>query len=247
MSLLTGQAAALSVAVATQRPELIYDYTGFVEEMKRVFDHPVTGRQAVSQLLDLRQGNSSASEYAVNFCILAAESGWGDSALQAIFLKGLAGELKDELAVRDECHSLNSLIDLTIRIDNRIRERARERQVTQRGRFRTYSQFYSPDSFPRSPAASHYAQEQPPQPAEEPMQLGRTRLTATERQRRMQHQLCLYCAQQGHYISRCPEVPRGRGSPRSQGTKLSRISSSSSSRIQIQGATARGGPIPGER
>lgn len=145
------------------------------------------GRQAVSQLLDLRQGNSSASDYAVNFRILAAESGWGDSALQAIFLKGLAGELKDELAVCDECHPLNSLIDLTIRIDSRIRERARERQGMERGRFRIGAQFHSPDSFPRSPTASHYTQEQSPQPKDEPMQLGRTRLTPAERQHRMQH------------------------------------------------------------
>lgn len=93
-----------------------------------------------------------------------------DSALQAIFLKGLALELKDELVVHDERHSLNSLIDLAICIDNRIRKRAREQQGMQTGRFRTSTQFYSPDSFPRSPAASHCAQEQLLLPADKPVQ-----------------------------------------------------------------------------
>ncbi len=120
MSSLTGQAAAWSLAISSQQQELITDYHRFTDEMRRVFDHPVKGRQAVSPLLDLQQGRLSVSEYAVNFRILAAESGWDDSALQAIFLKGLAGELKDELAVQEECNSVNSLIDLAIRLDNRI-------------------------------------------------------------------------------------------------------------------------------
>lgn len=47
--------------------------------------------------------------------------------------------LKYELAVRDECISLNSLIDLTIPIDNWIRERAKERQ---RGQLRTSTHLY---------------------------------------------------------------------------------------------------------
>ncbi len=89
MSLLMGQAAARSLAISSQQQELITDYHQFTDEMRRVFDHPVKGRHAVSRLLYLQQGRLSVSEYAVNFHILAAESGWDDSALQAIFLNGL--------------------------------------------------------------------------------------------------------------------------------------------------------------
>lgn len=89
--------------------------------MKRVFDHPVKGRQAVGQLLDLTQGNQSVSQYAINFHILAAESGWGDSALQAVFFRGLVEEIKDQLTVREESSSFNALIDLAF--DNRLRDR----------------------------------------------------------------------------------------------------------------------------
>lgn len=132
MSLLTGQVAAWSLAITTQQSEVLTNYTLFSEEIRRVFDHPVKGRQAMGQLLDLQQGSDSVSQYAIRFHILAAESGWEDLALQAIFLKGLASEIKDELALREETPSLNQLIDLTIRLDNRIRERSRERQEDRR-------------------------------------------------------------------------------------------------------------------
>ncbi|KAI3355849.1 hypothetical protein L3Q82_004229 [Scortum barcoo] len=43
------------------------------------------------------------------------------------------------------------------------------------------------------------------------MQIGRTRLTPEERARRRQGNLCLYCGQAGHFISRCPA--KGTDSP----------------------------------
>lgn len=159
----------------------------------------------------------------------------GDSPLQAIFLKGLARELKDELAVREECNSRNSLIDLAIRLDNRVRERARVWQGMQERRLSTNTQLYSPDSPTRSPEVTYHAQDQRPPSADEPMQLGRTCLTPAEQQRCMWDQLCLYCAQRGHYVSHCTEAPRGWGSPVVGRTEVSRISSPSTLRVQIQG------------
>lgn len=60
------------------------------------------------------------------------------------------------------------------------------------------------------------------------MQLARTRLTQVECQRRIRKKLCLYCGQEGH-LNWCPELPAN------MGTLVSRISSFSSSRIQVQG------------
>lgn len=171
--------------------------------MKRVFDHPVKGRQAKSQLLDLQQGHLSVSGYALEFCILAVESGWEDSALQAVFLKGLSDKLKDELALQEECGSLNSLIDLAIQLDNRIRERERQAKKTFPG-----TRSCSPVPRPRN--SNHPVVEPSSSPTDEPMQLGHTGLTPAERQRRIRNQLCLYCGQGGHYLSKCPEVPKVR-------------------------------------
>lgn len=107
MSLLTGMAAAWSLATSKVNSAITSDYRLFIEEMKLVFDHPVKGKQAKGWLLDLHQGSLSVSQYAVEFRILAAESGWGDSALQAVFFKRLSEVLKDDLATQDECTSLN--------------------------------------------------------------------------------------------------------------------------------------------
>lgn len=217
MSLLTGQAAGWSLAISSQRLELLNDFHMFTEEMRRVFDRPIRGSQAVSQLLDLQQLGLSVSEYTVKFRILAAESGWDDSALQAIFFKGLYGEVKDELAVRDECNSLNSLIDLAIRLDNRMRKRARECQETRGWRLTSGIRPSSSDSIQEQPDTTNYAHEPRPLPVDEPMQLGRTRLTPAERQRRMRDKLCLYCGQGGHFLSYCPEVPKDRAHQRKRG------------------------------
>lgn len=169
MSLLSGRAAAWSLAISTQQPGFMNNYTHFTAEMK-VFDHPLKGRQAKSQLLDLQQGNCSVSEYAINFLILGVENGWDDSARQAIFLKGLSGQLKDELALREECSSLNSMIDLAIRINNMIRERDRERKQR-----RTPAGAHSCPTVPDHQLQNnnHYVPEPPSSPIDEPMQLGR--------------------------------------------------------------------------
>lgn len=42
MSLLCSQATAWALAVSGQSPELCLDYERFTDEMKKVFDHPVT-------------------------------------------------------------------------------------------------------------------------------------------------------------------------------------------------------------
>lgn len=102
-------------------------YERFVEEFKRVFDHPVYTRDVVQRLLSLRQGSSSVAEYSVEFQILATESGWDSEALKGIYCCSLSDLLRDELAVREEPDSFEELITLTIKLDNRMRERRRER------------------------------------------------------------------------------------------------------------------------
>ena len=65
------------------------EYSAFTEEMWRVFDHPVWGREASQRLLLLRQGFRSVASFAVEFWTLATESGWNEEALQGFFLNTL--------------------------------------------------------------------------------------------------------------------------------------------------------------
>ena len=124
---------------------------------------------------------------------------------KAVFLKGLSEHLKDELAAREVPDELTSFVALAIKIDNRLRERQRERT--------TRSSRPSPPAKPvplRSTSAETQLDQPPVRPAEdEPMQLGRAKLTPEERLRRIRAGECLYCGQRGHFVSNCPARPKG--------------------------------------
>lgn len=60
------------------------------------------------------------ADFAVNFRILAAGTGWDEAALQGVFSQGLAENIKDELAAWDNTTSPEELISLAIRLDNRL-------------------------------------------------------------------------------------------------------------------------------
>lgn len=65
-------------------------------------------------LLMLKQGSIQATEYSLDFCTLAAGSGWNHATLWVIYRHGLA--------CRDEALLLDSLIHLSIKLDNILRE-----------------------------------------------------------------------------------------------------------------------------
>ena len=173
----------------------------------RFFDHTARGREAARALMDLRQGNRRVSTYAVEFRTLATESGWNEEALFDAFMRGLAESIRDHLTALELPNDVDSLIALVIKIDNHIQLREEERSrlhVNAPSRRDPATDprllsWRSPARF--SPVAASPA---PPANSEEPMQLGRTRLTAEERQRRLREGRCIYCGQTGHFISGCP-------------------------------------------
>lgn len=208
LSLLSGKASQWATACWESKSDIFQSFDAFTEEMRSIFDHPLKGKEAAKRLLMLTQGSSPVAQYAVDFKILATESGWDDTALQAAFMKGLADNVKDELAARDETNSLQELISLATRLDNRLRERRREktsRLVTTRG-------LSSPHIAPTVPSISTpspvFSSPSDPVTAEEPMQLGRAHLSAAERLRRQKSGLCMYCGQDGHFIISCPLRPK---------------------------------------
>ncbi len=127
MGLLSGNALAWATDVWEGQSAASSSYVHFVSEMRKVFDHPVRGKDAARHLLHIRQGTRSVVEFSVEFRTLAAHSGWNDYSLQGVFYNGLSEAIKDELAARDDTNSLDSLISLSIKIDNCLRERRRDR------------------------------------------------------------------------------------------------------------------------
>lgn len=103
-------------------------HSAFIEEMKRNFDHPVQGRNVSIRLLNIKQEQRSVAEYALEFRTLAAEAGWNEVALRGSFYHGLSDQLKDELSLREEPATLDQWIASALKLDNRLRERRRERR-----------------------------------------------------------------------------------------------------------------------
>uniref|UniRef100_A0A3P9LPJ3 CCHC-type domain-containing protein n=1 Tax=Oryzias latipes TaxID=8090 RepID=A0A3P9LPJ3_ORYLA len=212
MSLLSGKASAWAVALSGGNSPLCESLPLFTAEMLRVFDHPLEGKETSNRLLALRQGSGPVSAYSIDFRILAAECGWDEKALTGIFYRGLREDIKDELAARDETSSLEELISLSTRLDNRLRERRRERAGGT-----PYSSRFSPPELRHQPVSPPAAAQRAATPtsapiqlvsSEEPMQLGRTRLSAEERQRRFHQGLCIYCGLSGHLRRSCPARPK---------------------------------------
>ncbi|PWA27301.1 hypothetical protein CCH79_00021085, partial [Gambusia affinis] len=127
------------------------------------------------QLWNQKQGSRSVAEFAIDFRTLAATSGWNDEALKGAFIQALNEALKDELVCRDEPASLEDLIALAIKIDNRLRGRFREK--------RGFKPVLFSDKFAPDVAMETTSNTLPP---EEPMQIGRTRISPAERQRRLE-------------------------------------------------------------
>ena len=206
VSLLTGKALAWASPAWDQDEDFCRDLDEFMKEMKKVFDHPVAGREASKGLVTIRQGKRSVADYAVDFRTLAVEVGWDDAPLITLFEEGLNAEVKDDLTTKEIPDVLDEYIDLAIRVDNRIRERTRERSRVGASGTRSSSGESRADPRPL-PTTGHEATPPSTTPRSEPMQLGRAKLSKEEREHRRKMGLCLYCGQGDHFLSSCPSVP----------------------------------------
>lgn len=101
----------------------IASYNHFIQLFRRVFDHSPEGKEVSGRLLTLNQGSRRAAEHALDFRTIAAESGWNESALKAVFRQGLNHNILIEMACCDDDTSLDFLIDLAIRLDNLLQDR----------------------------------------------------------------------------------------------------------------------------
>ncbi|KAL0152509.1 hypothetical protein M9458_052232 [Cirrhinus mrigala] len=131
----------------------------FLQQIHEVFEYPAGGRDISTQIIHAKQGNRTAADYAID--------GWNDVALKAIFYNSLNVDLQTELACRRENSSFSELVNLTIKIDNLMRQTPRQR-IT-KGNHRN------------SPICGPAVE----QSSVEPIQLNASRLTEEERTRPM--------------------------------------------------------------
>lgn len=198
ITLLTEKARAWATSIWQRQGPECSDFKLFTEDMLRVFDQSVAGKDAAKRLMSIQQGKGSVADYAISFRTLAAVSGWNEPALVSAFHHGLSDPVKDGLASVGCPEELELLISHAIRLDNRIRERRRDQPSSLR----------SPDAPGLTWNTPSFSSD-----ATEPMQIGRTHLSAAERERRRRERCCIYCGKPGHFRDSCPEL-RGKEQPR---------------------------------
>ncbi|KAK5885227.1 hypothetical protein CesoFtcFv8_018959 [Champsocephalus esox] len=197
VSHLTGRAEAWATAEWSRNSPVCQSVRLFLETMSKIFD-------LTPALVNIKQRQRRVMDYAIEFRTLAAESGWNSAALFDAFLHGLSDPIKDQLAPLQLPEDVDSLIAMAIRVDQRLAEREREKGrntgSTPPCRQELPREYYA---WQRNSQSSSPERPAPPIATEEPMQLGRARLTPEECQRRLREQRCFYCGQQGHVSAAC--------------------------------------------
>lgn len=117
-----GRAAVWGTAAWRKGEAYCSLFEAFSKHLSRTFDPVRPQTEAMHGLAGLRQGDRPLVDYIIEFRTLAAESKWNDVALQDQFYLGLSDRLKDALSYQPEPKSLDDLIDVAIRSEQRYRE-----------------------------------------------------------------------------------------------------------------------------
>ncbi|CAJ0960174.1 unnamed protein product [Ranitomeya imitator] len=144
-----------------------------------LYDEPNSVDQAEKNLLALCQGQDDVEVYCQKFRKWSVLTLWNESALAALFRKGLSEALKDVLVGFPMPAGLNESMSLAIQIGRRLRERK---------------------------SVHHLAVLSESKP--EPMQCDRTMTKVERHEHRRLNRLCFYCGDSTHAISNCPKRTR---------------------------------------
>uniref|UniRef100_A0A9J7ZZV9 Retrotransposon gag domain-containing protein n=1 Tax=Cyprinus carpio carpio TaxID=630221 RepID=A0A9J7ZZV9_CYPCA len=123
VTLLSGRSDLWGTTVWEQGHHCCSSFQLFSEELRKVFDRAASGREAVRELAELRQGDRSVTDYSIEFGTLAAEFKWNQEAQWDMFWRGLADRIVNEIYTLELPTSLDGLIDLAIRVDTRLQHR----------------------------------------------------------------------------------------------------------------------------
>jgi hypothetical protein len=201
-----------------ERPTWLNTFATFADHLNNAFGIVDEAQQAERRLRNLQQ-TGSASQYYTRFLALASLLDWDDHALRSQFYFGLKPHIKDDLAHHERPTTLTALKDLAIRVDNRLFERFQERKEERS----TVSNPSNPPPRFTAPAQPRIFAPRMPATGPTPMDIDaltspppRGPLSAQEKQRRRQLNLCLYCGQPSHMAYACPLKPQ----PRAQAAEL---------------------------
>ncbi|KAI2647669.1 Transposon Ty3-G Gag-Pol polyprotein [Labeo rohita] len=178
ITLLTGRALRWAEALWTAKSPHLGSLDLFLQHFRQVFGQPITPITVQEELLQLHQGKLPIHEYILRFRTLSLTSGWNDSALLAVFRRGLNINIRQQMAIYEDNVGLDAFLKRAV----------------------TISQHLTDCETPIESATSCTS-------TEEPMHTDTYHLTAQERTRRLQGGLCLYCGAPSHLLLQCPVRP----------------------------------------
>ncbi|KAH9276811.1 hypothetical protein BASA83_000316 [Batrachochytrium salamandrivorans] len=129
---------------------------------------------------------------------IKADLNWNEEAYIHQFRAGLSNEIKDMLIHHEYPDNLEGFALLTIRVDARLQEHRRERQLST-----AWSNTFM------SRGSEHNTRMRTNETVSQPMHMDvdatrRGPLTAQEREHRFKQRLCMVCGQAGHFKVNCP-------------------------------------------
>ena len=222
-----------ALAVAEDRlSDIPIQFTSFAEYTKALedtFGDPDLVRSKERELRNLVQTTSVAT-YTSDFNRIKGFVKWNDDALTSQYYKGLKPGVKDGMVYENPTPTtLNALIAASFRLDSRIYDHILERKLEHPPGPRTSKPITEATLAPRAypPATQPYprpttAARTPTTPiatavdGTTPMELDFTQLyrsrprgalVDSERQRRRDNNLCLYCGSPNHHVNTCPLAP----------------------------------------
>lgn len=189
-------------------------FAAFREAIKATFGDIDETATAERQLKGLRQ-TTSVSFYTTEFQRIVSHLQWDNQALTFIFYNGLKDNIKDELARDERPSTLQEMVEKSIKIDNRLFERRREKNTTHNSQpWSTTQRFSAPEpmdlSASMSSRPSTFNKPSNPAPQKGSRHQNSTRpvakLSQEERTYRMENNLCLFCGQAGHKVRECKQA-----------------------------------------
>lgn len=215
VALLHGDAYAWYSNLKEQLPRTAEGFVSitYVELKERLLlafrdsDEEATARRKAEAL---RQKAGSAQDYAIKFRQFAHRTGWNDSTQQDHFRHGLTFELQKVLAPMPPSRNLDELVNLATTVDDRL---FRFRESTSRG---NAGGFTGRQGLPprRTPVYNYPPGDNLGNSGYDKMDLSATGpsrqhsrgpLSESEKKRRSEQGLCLYCGEK-HSIEKCAKL-----------------------------------------
>lgn len=202
-SLLRGSALDWITPFLEKQDQMLSSWQDFESKFTAMFDDPHRAKTAVTKLTQLRQGRRPVVVYAAEFRRIVMDADFDNNAQVYWFRVGLSDSILDELMHTSAETELDKFIAQCVLIDTRLREREVERARRSRTMMPSSSR----------PSNSHV-----PDPMVIDSTSTNTRhapISAEERKRRLENDLCLYCGRAGHRKAACP-MKSGNGQARRQ-------------------------------